>query len=36
VRLGLAPQQVSERLLPLELEGRVVEERDGRLRVVAP
>jgi len=34
-RLGLAPQQISQRLLPLELEGRVVEERDGRLRVVA-
>ena len=33
-RLGLAPQEMARRLLPLELDGRVLEDRDGRLRVV--
>ena len=35
-RLGLAPQELARRLLPLELEGRILEDRDGRLRVVSP
>ncbi|MDJ0870051.1 MAG: DNA-processing protein DprA, partial [Myxococcota bacterium] len=34
-RLGLAAAALDRALLPLELEGRVVGERDGRLRVVA-
>ena len=34
-RLGLAPQELARRLLPLELEGRIREDRDGRLRVVS-
>ena len=33
-RLGLAPQELARRLLALELEGRVAQDRDGRLRVV--
>ncbi|HKJ24206.1 MAG TPA: DNA-processing protein DprA [Myxococcota bacterium] len=33
-RLGLAPGALAAALLPLELDGRVVEDRDGRLRVV--
>jgi DNA processing protein len=32
--LSLAPGALAARLLPLELEGRVAEDRDGRLRVV--
>ena len=34
-RLGLAPQELARRLLPLELDGRILEDRDGRLRVVS-
>ncbi len=33
-RLGLSPQALSQRLLPLELEGLVAEDRDGRMRVL--
>jgi DNA processing protein len=33
-RLALAPGALAARLLPLELDGRVAEDRDGRLRVV--
>jgi DNA processing protein len=33
-RLRLSPQSLAQRLLPLELEGRVVEDRDGTLRVL--
>jgi predicted Rossmann fold nucleotide-binding protein DprA/Smf involved in DNA uptake len=32
-RLGLRPEQLASELLELEIEGRVAEERDGRLRV---
>ena len=35
-RLGRAPEQLALDLLELELAGRVVEDRDGRLRVVSP
>jgi DNA processing protein len=35
-RLGRAPAQLALELLELELEGRVAEDRDGRLRVVSP
>jgi DNA processing protein len=34
-QLGLSPQELAPRLLALELEGRIAEDRDGRLRVVA-
>ena len=34
-RLGVSAQELARRLLPLELEGRVREDRDGRLRVVS-
>ncbi len=33
-RLGLSPQALAQRLLPLELDGHVVEDRDGLLRVL--
>jgi DNA processing protein len=33
-RLGLSPQELARRLLPLELDGRVREGDDGRLRVL--
>jgi DNA processing protein len=33
-RLRLSPQSLAQRLLPLELDGRVVEDRDGLLRVL--
>jgi len=33
-RLGLSPQGLARQLLPLELEGVVAEDRDGRLRVL--
>jgi DNA processing protein len=33
-RLGLSPQGLARQLLPLELEGIVAEDRDGRLRVL--
>ena len=33
-RLGLAPERLAADLLDLELDGRVAEDRDGRLRVV--
>jgi len=35
-RLGRAPEELACDLLELELEGRVAEDRDGRLRVVSP
>ncbi len=35
-RLGLGPRELAAALLVLELERRVVTERDGRLRAVAP
>jgi DNA processing protein len=35
-RLGCGPEQLALDLLELELAGRVVEDRDGRLRVVPP
>jgi predicted Rossmann fold nucleotide-binding protein DprA/Smf involved in DNA uptake len=35
-RLGWSAQRVASELLPLELDGRVVEDRDGRLRVILP
>lgn len=35
-RLGLSPQQLAPRLLALELEGRLVEDADGRLRALSP
>jgi DNA processing protein len=35
-RLGLTPAELSRRLVALELAGRVAEDRDGRLRFVAP
>jgi len=35
-RLGRAPDRIAIEVLELELEGRVVEDRDGRLRVVSP
>ena len=34
-RLGLPPQVIAARLLELELAGRVVEDRDGRLRALS-
>lgn len=33
-RLGLPPQALAQQLLPLELDGLVVEDRDGRIRVL--
>jgi len=33
-KLGLGPERLAAALLPLELSGRVVEDRDGRLRVL--
>lgn len=33
-RLRLSPQSLAQQLLPLELDGRVVEDRDGTLRVL--
>jgi DNA processing protein len=33
-RLGWSAQRVARELLPLELDGRVAEDRDGRLRVI--
>ena len=35
LRLGLSAQSLAAHLLELELEGRVVTDRDGRLRVVS-
>jgi predicted Rossmann fold nucleotide-binding protein DprA/Smf involved in DNA uptake len=34
-RLERAPEQLAFDLLELEMEGRVAEDRDGRLRVVS-